>query len=474
MAAAAGVEGARWSRGEYIVEFSDSVGYSVDVGASDSTQLVVRINGADPAAIPSRTALQRGPRGSEAALTRTPEGGLRLTIRFRERRGYSILWRPYSHRLIVHTFDWNRLPYAQEQYHKGLLALEGGMTRQAEELLAVAFATGEERAGSVLGVHYARRGKDSLAARYLGRAIDEDDRAALAEIEGRPQGAKARGSTDTADHREGGDGAAGYDDGAFEDRSNPEDHVADGRWPDGSNGDGSQSPQADTGLNLSTLSDWRTIASIAVALMTFIVILVFLFRRNASKAQREGAKGAVQETPQGSRDYRVVPSTPAVPEQSREKAPETIPVQRPAASEVVAPVAAPVVEPPAAPVQPPVVAEVEPVTVQEKAPVIEERPVPAPVPQETAPVRETPIEAAAPAVDEEKAPAASTRLVSTQAAELQRRMESARTGAATPADDESTVSEARRLNVSRDNIELRRRMSDLRRKLDQPADTWEK
>lgn len=492
-ALSAGITGVRWSGSDFVIGFTDSVGYSIDLGLSDSTQLVVRLTGIEPNDKLFRVGGNAGPNGAEALLSPTPDGG-RLTITFPKRYGYSTVWRPYTHRLIVHTFDWDALSYGELQYYKGLLALEGGFVKQAEELLALAYATGEDRAGSVLGVHYARLGNDSLAGRYLHHAIDEDDRIAMRSI-GREPNAIA----------------------ATDDAQQPTEQASPAQEEESR-----QSPHPPTsGEFLTSLSDPRTIAAILVAVVTFAAIITVLFRRNskntartrqqkldeeertiaeqarADRMKREEQKVARTTAPSPAATQPVGQTLPPQPTEVRAEEPQSVPpppqpTERSVASPSVAPSTAPheieVTEAGKAvvtietagsgePVQVAVRDTVEPqsaaTTPTVEAPAAETKPQEKPAtepPPATAVVDKVAQTAAAPREAEQPQP----RKTSTQAAELQRRIEAVRSGREETGEGGSTVSEARRLNVSRDNVELRRRMTELRNKIDQPADTWDK
>ncbi|HVK38309.1 MAG TPA: hypothetical protein VNA88_07260, partial [Candidatus Kapabacteria bacterium] len=163
-----------WRGEDVVLVFGDSVGYEVDLAESDTAQVVLRFG-----SLAISEALRQRTAGAEAAAgTGAPSGGVAISIGGRngraavfsqrgadaslrvhddERLGYSIEWRPYTRQLVVHTFEWDRLGYAESQFHQGLIALEQNVVDQAEELLQVANASGEERAGAVLASLYARR-----------------------------------------------------------------------------------------------------------------------------------------------------------------------------------------------------------------------------------------------------------------------------------------------------------------------------
>lgn len=174
----------RWNGSDLVIRFSDDVTHQVDLAASDSGSVVIRVGGRALGAAERAAGMAlRGPNGLQAVITPVKEGEVRLTIRSAGSIGYATLWRPYSHTLIVHTFGWDRLDYPKEQYYKGLLALEQGLIDAGKEMLEVSRSTGDGRAASVLGVLYARAGNFKRAAPYLNAPVDADDYAALAEVQ---------------------------------------------------------------------------------------------------------------------------------------------------------------------------------------------------------------------------------------------------------------------------------------------------
>ena len=174
----------KWNGGDIVLRFAGEFTSTVDLAATDSTEVVIRIRGRafDPADPMLNRALD-GPQSQQAILTLAGTNELRLTIRGANRIGFTSLVRPYSHTLLVHTFQWDRLEYPQERYYRGLIALEQGLDAAGLEFLEVARATGDNRAASVLGVYYARSGNYKRAAQYLAAPIDADDYAALAETQ---------------------------------------------------------------------------------------------------------------------------------------------------------------------------------------------------------------------------------------------------------------------------------------------------
>lgn len=461
---------ASWEGNDYVVRFSDSLSYTVDLAASDS-MLVLHFS--RPVALMEGEA--KGPNGVSAAFSRNPgDSMVVLTVRGRNRIEYSTLWRPYSHRLIVHTFDSDSLVsnYAAQQYHLGLLALEQNLPDQARGYLssALAFDNGEiaRRASSVLGVMYAREGKDSLALLYLNAPFDADDYMARAEVNRRS------GQVDAAarDEEMFGEKMADLDDVArapYEDAGPPEERNAD---------EGRRPPIA------RIFDDWRGIVLVAIAAILIIWLAVWFSRRPVP--------------PQGSQDHEPHrrDHPPAPP---REEAPRTGTTGPP-------PTTASTIAAPPAPVRP---APPAPTTVSKEHeerssaapdPIISSLHAPEIIPspqrdekKETAPpsgtiqlpqpdalpdqASETEVKKMDREAERASEPEPAAR-VSTQAEQLRRRMEAATSvasmgsttaqGAHTgQAEHESTVTEARRLNVSRDYVELRNRIAELRRRIEE-------
>ncbi|MBC8146019.1 MAG: hypothetical protein H7X80_10570, partial [bacterium] len=184
-----------WRGDDVVLVFSDSVGYEVDLAASDTSDVVMRLKNiaisetvrqrAAGTEVPSGgLAISLGGRGGRtAALSQGAKGEIGLRIHDDDRLGYSVEWRPFTRQLVVHTFDWNTLSDATSHFHEGLIALEQGARDQAIELLQIAGAGGESRANGVLAAMYARRGEDSLAKYYLRDARSAEDLAALAAIQ---------------------------------------------------------------------------------------------------------------------------------------------------------------------------------------------------------------------------------------------------------------------------------------------------
>lgn len=473
---------ARWNGRDFVITFSDSIRYQIDLAETDSSVVVIRFPATTIAAHAKLNQL-RNHQSATAGFSPTPDGGLRLTLTSRSRFGYSTLWRPFSKRLIIHTFDWKGLPYNQEQYHKGLLALESGLNQQAEELLGVAYATGEQRAASVLGVMYALAGRDSLARRYLATPADEDDRQALQQLGSNNNGTTKPNRTD----------------------SNATSTIhpipVEPTFQDSPTGP----PTSTSRSFMDTFNDWRVLVAVIGGLLLFIIALAILIRSSRKKPSPSTTTSTPTEEP----DIRLVRqpepaattafATPPIPPTSPVAPPLPEPNPEVAVTEFAAPAnAAPIIEAVtvaatavqtdliipaiAAPVVPVENIEVQSASTDSVATAITEiftEPVVLPV---AAIVTEqklkqpvggliesnsaTIVVAKATNIPADPPPSSSqSRRMSGQAMQLQQRIEAARRGEIIVSSTEvPAVYEARRLNVSRDNVELRRRISDLKRK----------
>ncbi|MCC7439431.1 MAG: hypothetical protein IT211_13145 [Armatimonadetes bacterium] len=494
---------ARWNGDDVVITFSDSVRYQVDLAETDSMVVVIRFP-ATTIAADAKLRQLRNRNNRAVGFSPLPDGGLRLTLTSRSRFGYSTLWRPFTNRLIVHTFDWNGLPYNQEQYHKGLLALEAGMTQQAEELLGVAYATGEQRAASVLGVMYARAGRDSLAARYLAAPADEDDRQALQQLAAQGGQSPSPSVTNSSNHP----GAA--------------------EPPTSQTSPAGITPSTTSPSFMDTFNDWRVLVAVIGGLLLFAIALAILIRSSRKKPAPSTSATSVQAEEPAIRVARgpepaantttvaappvtptptaptpsqpaeaiakptppvanSVPATQPVPETLEAvPTPVSVPVSAaPVASVQAVPVATPVAEISAEPVGVTAVSAGISTGVSTPAVAITEQTLKQPVgtlieslSSAAIPVA-TPAAASAQAGNAPAEPATTTpqaesteeptagqsRRMSGQALQLQQRIEAARRGEITVLSAEvPAVYEARRLNVSRDNVELRRRINDLQRK----------
>ena len=456
--AATEVTSFRWQGEDLLIRFSDSIPYRVDLAESDTSQIVIRLTRATlPTGSETGSSLA-GISGRKAILTQSTPQELRLTITSGDRMGYGTIWRPYSHTLVVHTFRWRQLGYGEEQYFKALLAFEEKLDPQGIELLRIAYATGERRAASALGVYYARRGEYALAQQYLKSPVDADDHAALAAID-----LKNGDSVRSAAHQH-----------SFEQllAEAPPPTTGDAT-SSSSSSDGSPSPSSSpqsSNTNTPTSmqqwlsrENWPFIAVGAALIILLIYVVVRTMRRRPVEhvAATDTSNRAERDVPQEPTPVLVVPDPvvvePVVPEPVVAEPIVVEPVAAVATTpEIIEPVAvAPVVAEPIAAA--PVV--VEPVAAEPIAP---------------SPIAAEPIAAAAEAPSLEPTQqssssdqpvARSTSTLSTQAAELRRRIEAMRSESRTtePVEqvataDESIVSEARRLRLSRDSVELRKRL----------------
>jgi hypothetical protein len=480
------VTDARWQGSDLLVRFSDSVTYKIDLAESDTAQLVIHVIGALSG--PDLGSIN-GPNGSQASITLSGANDLRLTVHGAGKMGYASVWRPYSHTLVVHTFDWDNLEYPQEQYYKGLLALEQGLDTQAEELLQVAHSTGDRRAASVLGVHYARMGSYAQAAALLAKPADADDYAALAAVQAHngdtaaaraSQGEFERLLASKSSTATSGNGATAV---------KPAPRQGSGAVDQAEAGEGN-----DNGLETNEMirerasRKWIYLGGGVLVLLILIGLVVWLSRRSAQRPIPPYPNDPANiPTPRPTR--REPPVAPDL-----QVHPHTEPATEPAAHPVEATVVESkphVAEKPAAPVE--VKAEpvaVEPVVVEQVAveQVVVEQVKAEPVTSTvtTEPVKDVVVEPARPADTgvAESADATdgmaetsgdegtrSARSTQKQAADLRRRIEAMRSTTPTAAPprresagaSESTIAEARRLRLSRDSVELRRRMEASRR-----------
>jgi len=432
---------ASWKNDDLLIKFSDSVSYTIDLAESDSAQLVIRFHGITA---PQSGALQgmnlRGRMGRRALLTEAGPGEMRLTLTGRGKLGYASLWRPYSHTLVVSTFEWGALDYPREQYYKALLALEQGLDAQGLELLRLAHSTGEPRAASVLGVYYARHGNPTLAAHYLAKPLDADDHAALAEL------ANRSGDTTTAQASR-----------AEFDRQNA-------RRDSDVRGGGSPNPYDNSPDRMTDEHQMRTQMGIekwiylgggALLLLIIIGLVIWLARRSSRKKKVEAFEA-------------IHPKAQAVMGQSQPAVQPPVAQTAPATDVATsAPIAEPVAAAPAPQSAQP--APAEPVVEQPRA---EELPgslnTPEPAPAVAPVAAAAPVAPSAP-IEPQSAPR-SGRPVPTQAADLRRRVEQMRAAAtaeaprkpepAAPTTNKQTITEARRLQLSRDSVELRRRLDE--------------
>lgn len=476
---------AGWEGTDYVIRFSDSLTYTVDLAASDS---MLVLNFSRPITVEEGNTT--GPNGAIAAFSRNPgDSMVTLTVRKQNRVEYSTLWRPYSHRLIVHTFNSDSLEsqYAANQYHLGLLALEQGLQEQGRSYLssALAFDNGEvaRRASSILGVMYAREGMDSLAARYLTAPFDADDFMARAELK----------------RRAGDSAGAKKDEEAFRQKmgemGDSMEEFVDSKQAAAENvpatDDSNRPPIA------KIFDDWRGILLVAIAALLIIVLAFWFSRRPVAKVGTESQKTVHH-------DHHSHHHTHQPPQVSQERATEPVqtpviatpPSPPPVATEPIAPVRTEqAVQPEAAPeavisathspeITTPPQQPLHDVVEQKRTEENAQLPQPNALPDHAdgAEVYQTHAEATAIEPEgEKKEPTPSTnasRRGSAQADQLRQRMEAARSNtsqaptvkpaaAIEQTEHESTITEARRLNVSRDYVELRNRIADLRKRIEE-------
>ncbi len=469
-----------WHRDELVLAFSDSVGHQIDLASGDSSQVVIRISGVDSVAVP--LAQLAGPDGRSAILTRGVGDQLRLTVTGTGRLGYTTLWKPFTHRLVLFFPTWDSLGYAEGQFHKGLIALEQNLGDQAEELLSIAHATGDRRAGSVLGSYYASRGHDSLARTFLGNPADAEDFAALAAIQRRTGDTGAASASDQRSRQLQADSAARGDLSSTE------------------GGTGSDVEQESQGQSAGKerLSD-TALAGIGLGGLLVVVAIILLVRRADRSpdtgAQEMQARPAIVTSAQTHppAEVEVVPSrpleTPGVSPAEEAPAPTRVVEPTPSvpASEVplettpgpaipatgldpveetrgllsgsTAPARGTVVEPAGAEAGVATIVDEK----DDRSAMVDDNRARAArnvadVDAGNAPKRDVPSGAANDSsVESASEPStAEPPRRSVQAEELQKKLKAAR-GASADA-GESVVTAARRLGVSRDNIELRRKM----------------
>jgi hypothetical protein len=468
---------ASWKGEDVILRFSDSASYTIDLAESDSSQLVIRFHNLTLVSpVDAQGTNMRGPDGRRALLTQPAPNEARLTVLGRGRLGYASLWRPYSHTLVVHTFDWAKLDYPAEQYYKALLALEQGLDAAGIEMLKQAHTTGEPRAASVLGVYYARHGNTALARQYLTNPVDADDNAALAAIAGKSgDNATAQANREQFDQKTARRDTAWQSGGTID----PPRPMA---WNEGE------------GLERARRMErmkWIYMGGGVLLLLLIIWIVVAMARRSSKKkvivppAPAKPQFEQVRRAPEPTAPAPVAAEKPTAPAPVVEEPVPIVVVEEPApiveeelpgAITQEGPVeegpATVVVEPPAE-----VIAEpAAPVAAGTPARVIEAEtaaPVAPAEPEERAPTIETPatppVAEAAPA-EAKTAETKAGRPVPTQAAELRRKLEAMREAATAqappqpiqtpPTTNKQTITEARRLKLSRDSVELRRRLDE--------------
>ncbi len=410
------IEDILWKGSDFIIQFSDSLDYEVDLVETDSANLVIRLSA--PLATAERS--DKGPNGLKATLSRGESGDVRvLTIQGEKRFGYSTLWRPYTHRLVVHTFpDWTKLSFTEGEYHRGLNALELGQADVAQRYLSQVIATDSSgalarQASSVLGLIYAAEGKDSLARIYLTPPLGPDDYMALAGI--------ARRAGDTAE--------AAKNEALFADNLKGYPESTGGNVPPTDPEPNQTESRADNDGDVGTLlKSWKGLLLIGLIALVVIGLAVWFARKPEPERKRpEEAKPQENRTPETTTGTSESPTT-------------TVAAEPPPGSETHIP----------------------------SGTALPESELPSPR-EEVHPEYITQPESVSRTPSGER--------TSAQAEQLRRRMTSTpgespgerkaeQNVRADEGDDESTISEARKLNVSRDYVELRNRIAALRQKID--------
>lgn len=450
---------AGWEGADYVIRFSDSLDYTVDLAASDS---MLVLNFSRPVQV--NEGMVAGPNGIAAGFSRNAgDSMVVLTVRGQNRIEYSTLWRPYSHRLIVHTFDSDSLEsqYAANRYHLGLLALEQGLEEQGRSYMssALAFDNGEiaRRASSVLGVMYARQGLDSLAGIYLNAPYDADDFMARAQVRRRAgdmEGAKQDEETFRSKIEDTGERIGTFAENRTPPAAGPaDDDMREGRPP-----------------IAKIFDDWRGILLVGIAALLIIALAVWFSRRPV----RPDTTASQDHPPAHPPAPTAPPAAPLPPQavaerQAGSQTPaETIP--EPQVSVMHSPE-----------ISAPATSTHDVIPPKEEA---GQLPKPDALPDDASEVDVYRARAEAAGTEPQPQPTNvttgrdSSRRGSAQADQLRQRMEAARSGvsqapAAKPSavqesvEHESTITEARRLNVSRDYVELRNRISELRKRIDE-------
>ena len=435
-----------WNGSDFIIQLSDSVSYEVDLTESDSSTLVIRFSSSLGSDITSEEHVITSSDGIMASLSRDKSDGIRiLTIQKGSRFGYSTLWRPYSHRLIVHTFDWNSLNDAETIYHRGLLSLEQGLPELAKEQFSAARAISEDssvtarRATSLLGILYAREGKDSLAMEYLSAPLGPDDYMARAE----------------ARRRSGNNEGAAEDERTFQGKINSDFSFADSPT-DGNTSSEIKSVRTEWSLS-DLLKDSKGILLLVLAAIVIIGLATWFARKPAS-VEQESQSSDNTSSPEPKLSPQPPVKTPEVTTPPNEPAKDVLESTDPRTASVVAPE---------------IILDTKEIVEDNKTP---EEPSDITLPKPDALPTETPETEAEennePAEEDANAEQASRS--STQADMLRQRMATATTQSQGETDspvveakpeDESTISKARKLNVSRDYVELRNRIAELRQRI---------
>ncbi|MGE3802568.1 MAG: hypothetical protein AB7H80_16250 [Candidatus Kapaibacterium sp.] len=438
-----------WKGNDFIVQFSDSLDYEVDLVETDSSNIVIRLS--SPLSTEERS-IENSSKGLKATLSRSAAGGMQvLTIRGNKRFGYSTLWLPYSHRLIVHTFEsWDKLSFAEGEYHRGLNALELNTPDVAERSLSQVIATdkGElsHQASSILGILYAREGKDSLARTYLKAPRGADDYMALAEI--------ARRAGDSLE--------AAKNEQLFAEnlQRHPESATSGDSSNQGTADEVKLEPAQSNSRHIGDLlKSWKGLLLIGLVALVVIGLAIWFARK-----PEESKKEPQEEKKRPEEEAIHTPFVREEPTSLSERNPDNANVtseRREADDSAIMHLEIPPVPEPEKPIE------------SDPAP-----PTELPKPDAEPPSPNEDVAVLSSESDSIKEKNNQGSRASSQADQLRQKMAATSAessgvqrregkGGAESTDDATTISEARKLNVSRDYVELRNRIADLRKKIEE-------
>ncbi len=100
-------------------------------------------------------------------FTKQAADTIKITIIAKGRTGYTLIPLPYSKTLMVELFDWSKLNKAQDNYRKGLLAIENGIINPAKKSLIQASELGNPNAAANLALLQLYDGKIKSAFKNL-------------------------------------------------------------------------------------------------------------------------------------------------------------------------------------------------------------------------------------------------------------------------------------------------------------------
>ena len=435
-----------WKGNDFILQFSDSLDYEVDLVETDSSNVVIRLS--SPLSTNERS-LENSSKSLKATLSRNASGGMQvLSIRGKKRFGYSTLWLPYSHRLIVHTFEnWDKLSFAEGEYHRGLNALELNTLDVAERSLSQVIATdkGElsHQASSILGILYAREGKDSLARTYLKAPRGADDYMALAEI--------ARRAGDSLE--------AAKNEQLF--AENLQRHLESTTSSSQETADDEQLEPAKSNSREigDLLKSWKGLLLIAIVALVVIGLAIW-FARKPEESKKELPEEKERPEEEATHSPFEREEETSLSERSTDNA-NVSNERRESNVSAITPPEIPLVPVPETPIESaPSPATELPKPDAEPPSSIESVAV---LPTENDSIKEKTYRAsrASSQADQLRKKMAAT---SAEGSREERREENAGTERT---EDETTISEAQKLNVSRDYVELRNRIADLRKKIEE-------